>query len=97
MIKEERKSGNPLANLIHTVDLEKQTAALLLDAVDEDEDHVLTVDDKFIDNYDPVIKVDIDLKISCQLNVRKYFEIKKKSYVKEQKTKGATDQAIGAA
>jgi hypothetical protein len=61
MIKEERKSGNPLANLIHTVDLEKQNAALLLDAVDEDEDHILQVEDRYIDNFDPVVKVDIDL------------------------------------
>lgn len=29
------------------------------------------------------MKVDIDLNISAQLNIRKYFEIKKKSYDKE--------------
>ena len=40
------------------------------------------------------MKVDIDLGISAQLNIRKYFEIKKKSYGKEQKTKDAAVVAI---
>jgi hypothetical protein len=45
-------------------------------------------------NFDPVMKVDIDLNISAQLNIMKYFEIKKKSYSKELKTKDAADIAI---
>ena len=40
------------------------------------------------------MKVDIDLTISAQLNIRKYFEIKKKSYEKEQKTKDAAVVAV---
>jgi hypothetical protein len=80
MIKEERKTGNPLANLIYTMDFNKNSVALLLDAVDEENDHIIDVDDKFLSNFDPVMKVDIDLGISAQLNVKKYFEIKKKSY-----------------
>jgi predicted ribosome quality control (RQC) complex YloA/Tae2 family protein len=40
------------------------------------------------------MKVDIDLSISAQLNIRKYFEIKKKSYEKEKKTKDAAVVAI---
>jgi hypothetical protein len=35
------------------------------------------------------MKIDIDLLISAQLNIQKYFEIKKKSYEKELKTKDA--------
>jgi len=31
--------------------------------------------------------VDVDLRISAQLNIQKYFEIKKKSRQKEDKTK----------
>jgi hypothetical protein len=41
-----------------------------------------------------MMKVDIDLNISAQLNIRKYFEIKKKSYEKEQRTKDAAVVAI---
>ena len=38
--------------------------------------------------------VDIDMNISAHLNVKKYFEIKKKSHHKEVKTRDAADVAI---
>jgi len=66
MVKEERKSGNPLANLIYQMDFNKNMVSVILDAVDEEEDdHIIQVDDKFISNFDPVMKVDIDLSISA--------------------------------
>ena len=40
------------------------------------------------------MKVEVDLNISAYLNIRKYFEIKKKSHEKELKTKDAADVAI---
>ena len=94
MVKEEKKSGNPLANLIYSLNLEKNAVTLLLDAVNEDEDaHMDILDDKFT-NYDPVLKVEIDLNITAQTNIQKYFEIKKKSYEKEVKTKTAANVAV---
>lgn len=48
-IKAERKANNPLANLIHSIDFEKNQAALLLDAFDEDEEASI-MDDKFLNN-----------------------------------------------
>jgi predicted ribosome quality control (RQC) complex YloA/Tae2 family protein len=47
-----------------------------------------------VDNFDQVMRVDIDLSISAQLNIKKYFEIRKKSYQKEVKTKDAANVAI---
>ena len=41
-----------------------------------------------------MVKLDVDLHISAQMNIRKYFEIKKKSYEKEKKTKTAATSAI---
>jgi hypothetical protein len=38
MIKEEKKAGNPLANLIYKLNLEKNQIVLLLDAVNEEDD-----------------------------------------------------------
>jgi hypothetical protein len=35
MIKEERKAGNPLANMIYKINFEKSNVSLILDAVDE--------------------------------------------------------------
>ncbi len=40
------------------------------------------------------MKVDVDMAITAQLNIRRYFEIRKKSYQKELKTKDAADVAI---
>ena len=51
------------------------------------------IDEKFT-NFDPVMRVDIDLHITAQTNIKKYFEIKKKSYEKEKKTKTAAETAI---
>lgn len=59
MVKEEKKGGNPLANLIYKINFDKNSVTLLLDAVNEDE-----FDDKFT-NFDPVLKVDVDLHISA--------------------------------
>ena len=94
MVKEEKKAGNPLANLIYKINFEKNQVTLLLDAVNEDEiSNDFTLDEKFT-NFDPVMRVDVDLHISAQMNIKKYFEIKKKSYEKEVKTKNAADIAV---
>ena len=68
--------------------------SLILDAVDETDANGVQIEDKFVDNFDQVMRVDIDLSISAQLNVMKYFEIRKKSYQKEVKTKDAANLAI---
>ena len=98
-IKEERKGGNVLANLIYKVNLEKNSCQLMLDAVmeDEQEDAKFQIDEVFLSNCDAVMLVDVDLRISAQLNIQKYFEIKKKSHEKEKKTKDASEIALAAA
>jgi len=96
MVKEERKTGNPFANLIYRMDFDKNTVSLMLDAFDEEDinSHSIEIEDKYLSNFDPVMRVDIDLNISAQLNIKEYFEIKKKSFQKEIKTKDAADIAI---
>jgi hypothetical protein len=47
------------------MDFNKNSVALMLDAVDEEDEHIIEVDDKFLSNFDPVMKVDIDLGISA--------------------------------
>ena len=94
MVKEERKANNPFANLIYKIDFDKNQVSLMLDAVDDDDPLGIQIDEQYLDNFDQVAKVDIDLGISAQLNIKKYFEIKKKSHQKEIKTKGAADTAI---
>ena len=70
--------------------------SVILDAVndDQEEDEKFLIDQRYLQNFDPVMKIDIDITLSAQLNIRKYFEIKKQSNVKEQKTKVAADVAV---
>ena len=95
MVKDEKKNGNDLANMIHKLSLDKNSVTLLMDAVNE-EDEENDLGEKFT-NFDPVMKVDVDLQLSAQMNIKKYFEIKKKSYEKEVKTKSAAEAAIKVA
>lgn len=37
MVKEEKKGGNPLANLIYKINFEKNSVTLMLDACNEDD------------------------------------------------------------
>ena len=43
MVKDEKKAGNPLANMIYKLSLEKNQVSLLLDAVTEEEDETTGV------------------------------------------------------
>jgi hypothetical protein len=65
MVKDERKNGNPLANMIYKLSLDKNAVILVLDAVnEEDEENDLVSEEKFT-NFDPVMRVDIDLNLSA--------------------------------
>lgn len=89
MIKEEKKAGNPVAGLIHSLQLEKNQITLLLsnnlDDMDDDE------------KTQPVSKVDVDIGLSAHANARRWFEQKKKHAVKQDKTKAAHEKAFKAA
>ena len=65
MVKEERKANNPFASLIYDIDFAKNTCAMMLDAVDESDENGLQIDDQFRDNFDQIMRVDIDLGISA--------------------------------
>ncbi len=58
MVKEEKKAGNPFANLIFKLNLDKNSVTLILDAATDEEESQYA-------NFDPVVKVDIDLNITA--------------------------------
>ena len=58
MIKDEKKLNNPLAAMIYKLNFEKQVVTLLLDNTDDDEESLF-------ENFDPVLKVDVDLTLSA--------------------------------
>jgi hypothetical protein len=67
----------------------------MLDAEEgDDQFKMIEIDPELISNFSPVMLIEVDLSISAQLNVKRYFEIKKKSAIKELKTKQAADIVI---
>ncbi|XVF38928.1 hypothetical protein REPUB_Repub20aG0144800 [Reevesia pubescens] len=89
MVKEEKKSGNPVAGLIDQLHLERNFMTLLLsNNLDEMDDDEKTL---------PVDKVEVDLALSAHANARRWYEMKKKQESKQEKTITAHDKAIKAA
>ncbi|XP_057468587.1 uncharacterized protein LOC130757767 isoform X1 [Actinidia eriantha] len=89
MVKEEKKSGNPVAGLIDKLHLERNCMTLFLsnnlDEMDDDE------------KTQPVEKVEVDLAISAHANARRWYEQKKKQESKQEKTITAHEKAFKAA
>lgn len=89
MVKDEKKSGNPVAGLIDTLHLERNCMTLLLsNNLDEMEDDEKT---------QPAEKVEIDLALSAHANARRWYEQKKKHESKQEKTITAHEKAFKAA
>eukprot|EP01022_Parablepharisma_sp_SALTPOND_P004315 TRINITY_DN120086_c0_g1_i1.p1 TRINITY_DN120086_c0_g1~~TRINITY_DN120086_c0_g1_i1.p1 ORF type:complete len:690 (-),score=178.76 TRINITY_DN120086_c0_g1_i1:4773-6842(-) len=85
-IKDEKKRGNPFANLIHSIDLLNNRIVVMLNPKEEDED-----------NEAPTELVDIDITLTAYQNFENYYNEKKKSALKELKTKDAAHVAIKTA
>jgi len=85
-IKDEKKRGNVFANLIHKLDLLNGTVVVMLNPKDEEED-----------GDTPTELVNIDIKLTAYQNFEKYYNDKKKSAIKENKTKDAAQMAIKVA
>lgn len=89
MVKDEKKSGNPVAGLIDKLHLERNCMTLLLsNNLDEIDDEEKT---------QPVDKVEVDLALSAHANARKWYEMKKRQESKQEKTVTAHEKAFKAA
>ncbi|XP_068662040.1 uncharacterized protein [Aristolochia californica] len=89
MVKEEKKSGNPVAGLIDKLHLERNCITLLLsNNLDEMDDDEKTL---------PAHKVEVDLALSAHANARRWYEMKKRQESKQEKTTTAHEKAFKAA
>ncbi|KAL3505591.1 hypothetical protein ACH5RR_030973 [Cinchona calisaya] len=89
MVKDEKKSGNPVAGLIDKLHLERNCMTLLLsNNLDEMDDDEKTL---------PVDKVEVDLALSAHANARRWYEMKKRQESKQEKTVTAHEKAFKAA
>ncbi|KAG6975904.1 hypothetical protein JG688_00001900 [Phytophthora aleatoria] len=96
LVRYEQKNGNPVASLIHQLDLEHNRVAILLcddDENDEDEDGGDGTGEE--DKKAHVIW--IDLSLSALANAREIYTKKKKAGEKVKKATEATDKAIAQA
>ncbi|KAL6190803.1 hypothetical protein ACLB2K_037197 [Fragaria x ananassa] len=89
MVKEEKKSGNPIAGLIDKLYLERNCMTLLLsNNLDEMDDDEKTL---------PADKVEVDIALSAHANARRWYELKKSKESKQEKTVTAHEKAFKAA
>ncbi|KAE8730968.1 hypothetical protein F3Y22_tig00002841pilonHSYRG00092 [Hibiscus syriacus] len=89
MVKEEKKSGNPVAGVINQLHLERNCMTLLLsNNLDEMDDDEKTL---------PADKVEVDLALSAHANARRWYGMKKKQESKQEKTIVAHEKAFKAA
>ena len=91
MIKAEKRAGNPVAGMIHSLQLHENSATILLSNyldADEGDDEALTR---------PATKVMVDLSLSAYSNACVHYDTKKKHAAKQVKTLAANEQAIKAA
>lgn len=87
LVKMEQKNGNPVANLIHSLDFKKKSVTMILEEGDEDEN----------DGQSLAKLVEIDISMSALANARELYTRKKKSAQKESKTIEASEKALVAA
>ncbi|RZS10052.1 hypothetical protein BHM03_00041203 [Ensete ventricosum] len=93
MVKEERKSGNPVAGLIDKLHLERNCITLLLsNNLDEMDD-----DEKTAPVEKVLVEVEVDLALSAHANARRWYELKKRQENKQDKTIKAHEKAFKAA
>eukprot|EP00879_Flechtneria_rotunda_P009714 GHRR01010163.1.p1 GENE.GHRR01010163.1~~GHRR01010163.1.p1 ORF type:complete len:564 (+),score=252.88 GHRR01010163.1:1740-3431(+) len=91
LIKEERRSGNPVAGLIHSLQLDQNKITLLLsnllDGEEEDEEALTR----------PATKVQVDLSLTAYANAAAHHAARKKQAAKQEKTLAAHAEALKAA
>lgn len=82
MICDDKKNGNPIANMIHNLNiLKRQVTVLLGDPHSESQIFSL-------------VPVEINIDYNAYTNATLYYESKKKNYQKEVRTKEASEQVL---
>ncbi|KAI9993236.1 hypothetical protein PInf_015307 [Phytophthora infestans] len=95
LVRYEQKNGNPVASLIHQLDLEHNRVAILL--CDSDEDDYEDGGDGTGEEDKKAHVIWIDLSLSALANAREIYTKKKKAGAKVKKATEATDKAIALA
>lgn len=89
LIKDEQAAGNPVAALIHSLQLEKNQVTLILSNTldDADEEEMAR----------PAEKVEVDLSMNAHANATAFYGHKKARVAKQEKTLASSGKALQAA
>ncbi|KAI9483824.1 MAG: fibronectin-binding protein A N-terminus-domain-containing protein [Benjaminiella poitrasii] len=94
LVKEEKRRMNPIAMIIDTLKLETNQITLVLSDPDLEEDEE---DSENEGNEPQFIKVDVEIGLTAFANARKYYEQKKSTANKHEKTIEASSKALKSA
>ncbi|KAI7904244.1 uncharacterized protein BX663DRAFT_431769 [Cokeromyces recurvatus] len=94
LVKEEKRRQNPIAMIIDALKLETSQITLVLSDPDINDDEEDSEDEK--EEFQPV-KVDVDIGLTAFANARKYYEQKKSTANKHEKTIEASSKALKSA
>ncbi|ORZ14664.1 fibronectin-binding protein A N-terminus-domain-containing protein [Absidia repens] len=105
LVTEEKRKNNPIALMIDDLKLKTNQITLLLSTDDDsDSDNDSNSDDdndsdksSTNTNQQQVFKVDVDIATTAFANARNYYDMKKSTAVKHEKTIAATSKALKSA
>ncbi|KAG9067934.1 hypothetical protein KI688_011525 [Linnemannia hyalina] len=108
LVEEEKKHGNPIALMIDTLKLESNHVCVILSdpyEEEEEEDEEQEDDDQddqeAEDRHQPKAKatvlIDLDIYLTAFANARKYYDVKKQSAIKQEKTLAHASKAFKSA
>ena len=100
MIKEEKKAGNPVAQLVESLQLERsQITVLLRDPMDDEDEEAEEGGGGGGSGKGRVVltKIPLDLDLSAHANARAYYDARRKHADKSRRTLEANERALAAA
>ncbi|KAF7728253.1 hypothetical protein EC973_006534 [Apophysomyces ossiformis] len=99
LVNEEKKRDNPIAQMIDSLKLETNQITLLMTDPEEDMDSESedSETEDVNENTATLVKVDVDIGLTAFANARKYYDQKKSSAHKQEKTIAATAKALKSA
>ncbi|KAG0213333.1 hypothetical protein BGX28_004671 [Mortierella sp. GBA30] len=106
LVEEEKKHGNPIALMIDALKLESNQVCVILsdpyeeieEAEEEDDDQDdLEAEDRHQTKTKATVLVDLDIYLTAFANARKYYDVKKQSAIKQEKTLAHASKAFKSA
>ncbi|KAF9105541.1 hypothetical protein BGX29_012023 [Mortierella sp. GBA35] len=109
LVEEEKRHGNPIALMIDTLKLESNNVCVILSdpyedyeeeeggQEESDQDDNQEAEDRHQPKAKATVLVDLDIYLTAFANARKYYDVKKQSAIKQEKTLAHASKAFKSA